>query len=302
MPRGATPPRSPSPPEGVIRGSARTTNVGTFVPLSSSPGDAGWKPGAALHPAVQGDALNLSRGWDLARGRVPWPLRQAGWVLLGVLVYFGIRGDTESDAGIAVAHARDILAFERALGIDVEGTIQAPLRTSDTLETFANWIYIWGHWPVIIVTMLWLMLRHRSVFLRLRDGMLVSGALGMVVFVSYPVAPPRLAGLGLEDTVTEHSEAYRVLQPPAFVDQYAAMPSLHAGWDLLVGIAIVTAASSLWLKAVGCLLPVLMSLAVVATANHFVVDALAGIALALIGHVVALALERRRVSRGRSPG
>jgi len=86
------------------------------------------------------------------------------------------------------------------------------------------------------------------------------------------------------------------------VDQYAAMPSLHAGWDLLVGISIVTAASSLWLKAVGCLLPVMMMFAVIATANHFVVDVVAGIVLVLIGHVVALALERRRLRRGRSPG
>ena len=246
--------------------------------------------------------MNLSRGGNLARWRVPWMVRQAGWVVLGLLVYFGIRGDTESEAGTAVAHAKDIVAFERALGIDVEGTLQAPLRTSEPLEAFANWIYIWGHWPVIIVTMLWLAMRYRSVFLRLRDGMLVSGALGMIVFVSYPVAPPRLAGLGLEDTVSEHSQAYRVLQPPAFVDQYAAMPSLHAGWDLLVGIAIFTAASSLWLKVVGCLMPVLMIYAVLATANHFVVDVVAGIALALVGHVVALALERRRLRRGRILG
>ena len=246
--------------------------------------------------------MHISRGRTLAGWRVPWFLRQVGWVALGVVVYFGTRGLTESSAAIAVAHAKDIDAFERALGIDVESSLQDPLNDSHTLETFANWIYIWGHWPVIIVTMLWLAWHHRPVFLRLRDGMLVSGALGMIVFVSYPVAPPRLAGLGLVDTVTQSSQAYRVLQPPAFVDQYAAMPSLHAGWDLLVGIAIFTAASSLWLKVVGCLMPALMTFAVLTTANHFVVDVVAGIVLVLIGHAVALALERRRLRRGRSPG
>ena len=89
----------------------------------------------------------------------------------------------------------------------------------------ANWIYVWGHWPVIILTMLWLVLHHRDVFLRLRDGMLVSGALGLVVFVTYPVAPPRLVDPELIDTVTARSEAYRYLQPPNFVNQYAALPS-----------------------------------------------------------------------------
>ena len=99
--------------------------------------------------------------------------------------------------------------------------------------------------------MVWLAWRHRAMFLRLRDAMLVSGALGLVVFVSYPVAPPRLAGLGLSTRSASSPQAYRVLQPPAFVNQYAAMPSLHAGWDLLVGMAIFAAASSVLLKAVG---------------------------------------------------
>ena len=101
--------------------------------------------------------------------------------------------------------------------------------------------------------------------------------------------------------MTESSRAYRLLQPPAFVNQYAALPSLHAGWNLLVGIAIVTAATSLALKVVGCVMPVLMAVAVIATANHYVVDVIAGIAIVLVGHAVALALERRRVRRGREP-
>ena len=165
------------------------------------------------------------------------------------------------------------------------------------LETFANWVYIWGHWPVILVTMLWLALHHRWAFLRLRDAMLVSGSLGLVVFVTYPVAPPRLVDAGLVDTVTESSYSYRLLQPPNFVNQYAAMPSLHAGWDLLVGISIATAGSTLLVRALGWVLPPLMTLAVVATANHYVVDVVAGMALALLGYVAALLLERRRARR-----
>ena len=97
--------------------------------------------------------------------------------------------------------------------------------------------------------------------------MLLSGAIGMVIFALWPVAPPRLADLGLVDTVTEYSRSYRVLQPPAFTNQYAAMPSLHMGWDLLIGLAIIVAASRLWVRVIGGLLPVLMGWAVVATAE-----------------------------------
>ena len=234
---------------------------------------------------------------DPRLGGVGFVLRQAGLVALGVFVYFRVRGLTEGSVGLAQEHARDIVQFERSLGINVETGLQDLVAPSGSLQTFANWIYVWGHWPVIIVTMLWLAWRHRVEFLRLRDAMMVSGALGLVVFMSYPVTPPRLAGLGLTDTVTEQSEAYRILQPPAFVNQYAAMPSLHSGWDLLVGMAIISAASTVALKVVGFAMPVLMAFAVVATANHYIVDVVAGVALALVGHAVALWLERRRARR-----
>jgi len=245
--------------------------------------------------------MDVSRVIAMRRSRVPWVLGQVGLVLLGAFVYFRIRGLTDAARGIAEEHARQIIDFEKATGLHFEAAFQRPVDASETVETLANWVYIWGHWPVIIVTMIWLVWRHRPQFLRLRDAMMVSGALGMVVFVTYPVAPPRLAGLGLVDTVTESSHAYRILQPPAFVNQYAALPSLHSGWDLLVGMAIFSAATSVFLKIVGCVMPVLMAAAVIATANHFVVDVVAGIALVLVGHAVALALERRRVRRGRQP-
>lgn len=237
------------------------------------------------------------QGRQAGRARLLWIGRQAVLVVLGVYVYFQIRGLTEGSHEVAVAHAEDIVTLQERLGIAWEAELQDFVAPSETLRTFANWVYIWGHWPVITVTMVWLAWRHRRDFLRLRDAMLVSGALGMVVFVSYPVAPPRLADLGLVDTVTEDSQAYRWLQPPAFTNQYAAMPSLHTGWDLLVGMAIVAAASTLALRLVGFAMPVLMGLAVVATANHYILDVVAGVTLVLVGHLVAIQLERRRDRR-----
>lgn len=223
-----------------------------------------------------------------------WVVRQAVLVVAAAFTYFGIRGLTEGSGDLAVQHAHLIVSWEQDLGIYVEKTLAEPFASSPVLATLANWVYIWGHWPVIAATMLWTAIWHRPVFLRLRDAMLVSGALGIVVFVTFPVAPPRLAGLGFVDTISERSLSYRVLQPPAFVHQYAAMPSLHAGWDLLVGIAIVTAATSVALRACGVAMPILMALAVVVTANHFILDVVAGVVLALTGHLAALALERRR--------
>lgn len=232
-----------------------------------------------------------------SRSRVRWVLAQAALVAVAVFCYFQVRGLTQSDPATAVAHARDLLALEQRLGLAVEEQAQAPLAGRPWLQTAANWVYIWGHWPVIVATMLWLAWRHRDAFLRLRDAMLVSGALGLVVFVTYPVAPPRLVDGDLIDTVTASSRSYRVLQPPNFVNQYAAMPSLHAGWDLLVGLSILTAATWLAVRVAAGLLPLLMTSAVVVTANHYVLDVAAGIALALVGWVAAVALERARRRR-----
>jgi hypothetical protein len=226
--------------------------------------------------------------------RIRWVLGQAMLVVTAVVVYFGVRGLTVGAPAIAEAHARTVMDLERALGLDLEAIAQAPFEHPGTLQTLANWVYIWGHWPVIVGTMLWLAFRHAEILLRLRDAMVVSGAMGMVVFASFPVAPPRLAGLGLVDTVTETSTAYRVLQPPGFTNQYAAMPSLHAGWDLLVGISLITAASSVALRLFGYLMPLLMSVAVVVTANHYVLDVVVGVAFVLVGHWAALRLERHR--------
>lgn len=239
----------------------------------------------------------MAHAVSLQDHRVRWVLEQVAIVLLGVFFYFQVRGLTAASRPIAVDHAHDVLAFEERLGVDIEKTVQDPVTDSDALSTLVNWIYIWGHWPVIAVTMAWLVWRHRDIFLRLRNAMLVSGGVGLIIFVSYPLAPPRLVDPDLVDTVTERSYAYRVLQPPNFVNPYAAMPSLHAGWDLLVGISIATAAGSLLVRVIGCVLPVLMAFSVVATANHYVVDVVAGLVLAMIGYAAAVALEGRRSRR-----
>jgi hypothetical protein len=241
----------------------------------------------------------VSRVSELRHSRAPWIGGQVFIVALGIFFYFRVRGLTEAAPEIARTHARALFHLEQAWHLDLESALQRPVDASAHLEAVANWIYIWGHWPVLLTTMVWLVWRHRRHFLRLRDAMLISGGLGLLTFLSYPVAPPRLAGLGYTDTVSESSHAYRYLQPPAFVNQYAAMPSLHVGWDLLAGMAVFAATTSVALRVLACVMPALMAWAVIATANHFVLDVVAGVTLVLVGHVVALALERRRDRRDR---
>lgn len=117
--------------------------------------------------------------------------------------------------------------------------------------------------------------------------MFISGAIGLVIFMTLPVAPPRLLPVGFVDTVTEFSNSYRLLQPPGLVNKYAAVPSLHVGWNLIVGISLFTASRSLWIRGLAVLSPPLMAVAVVATANHYIIDGALGAVISLLGFAVS---------------
>lgn len=220
-------------------------------------------------------------------------LRDAAVVLTAFGAYFGVRALTHADADDALRHAQSIVHVERALGLFHEGTLQDAITDNHVLVTVLNWIYVWGHWPVIIAVMVWLAINHRRWFRVTRNALFVSFALGLVFFIWFPVAPPRLAGLGLVDTVSLHSAAYHVLQPPNLVDKYAAMPSFHLGWDLLMGLAVFLCARWRPLRLVGLLMPLAMFTSIVLTANHYFLDGLVGAALVLLSLFVGLRIERR---------
>lgn len=234
------------------------------------------------------------RSYRAVRSMPATVVREIGLATAAYFVYFLVRGFTETNIARAEENAHRLIRLERHLGFYHEEAIQDLVTGHDWLINLANWIYIWGHWPVILVVGGWLLYAHPDRYRIVRTAFLVSGAIGLVVFATFPVAPPRLLDIGLADTVTERSHAYRVLQPPIFVNQYAALPSLHFGWDLLIGIALVATANRTVVRVIGVLLPLAMAFAVVATANHFIIDAIAGGALALFGLGVALWWERDR--------
>jgi hypothetical protein len=204
-----------------------------------------------------------------------------------VLLYFAVRGLTQGDEVAAVQHGLDVLAFANRLGLDIEAGLQDRILGDRIVLTAINWSYIWGHWPVVIATLVWLHRTNRLQFVLLRNTMFISGAVGLIIFALHPVAPPRLLNAGLTDTVTAFSNSYRVLQPPSLVNKYAALPSLHVGWNLLIGIFVWRNAEATPLRLFGALSSAFVAAAVVLTANHYFIDGLAGAAIALTGLHVA---------------
>ena len=236
-------------------------------------------------------------------------LRRAhpGWFELGVFAlayatYFGVRALTEGKVSQAVGNAIDLVHVERRLDLDWEDAVQGLVLGEQTLLDAVNAMYIWGHWPLLIVGGFLLFRLGPAEYRRLRTVILVSGGLGLIVFAVFPVAPPRLAPVGLIDTVTQHSQTYRTVLPPSLVNEYAAMPSFHAGWNLLLGIELFRVSRHLLLRAFGVLMPGAMAFSVVATANHFVLDVVAGAAVVFVALLIVSRLELREHGASRVDG
>jgi hypothetical protein len=240
--------------------------------------------------------VQSTRSWVGRKG-----LYELALVSAGLLIYFLIRGAVADEAREATAHALAIVHFERWAGFFWEPRLQHLLGAHLAQIQFWDVIYFWGHAPVIIAVALWLYRYHRSRYALIRNAFLVSAVIGLLVYWVYPVAPPRLlGGYGFVDTMQRYSSlSYQAESLKPFVNPYAAVPSLHFGWSLLIGIGLVlTLRSPLgWL--LGAVLPVLMLVAVIVTANHFIFDILAGLGVCLIGLLAAVAVQRWQHARVR---
>ena len=217
-------------------------------------------------------------------------LREMALVIFAYFAYFAVRGLTVGSEAQAVANAEKVVGFERAIGLFREPAMQRAILDDRWLVNVMNWMYVWGHWPLIILVAAWLFLNLPPTYRLYRNAFVISGAIGILIFALFPVAPPRLADVDIVDTVTLHSNSYRVLQPPGLVNQFAAVPSLHFGWNLLIGIVLFTRGSSVLARAAGIAVPPVMFLAIVLTANHYIIDAVLGGMVALTGLAIAYAI------------
>jgi hypothetical protein len=199
---------------------------------------------------------------------------------------------TGSQRAAALLHARDVLAFERLLHLDWEHAAQSVSVHSDLLRSAANGVYTWLYWPVIVGALLLTWHFDRRHYAILRNGMLLSGAVGLLVFIAYPVAPPRMLPR-FTDTIAPGSVEHAVVHG-SIADSYAALPSFHVGWVVLAaGVLALSISRSMsrrgrWVPlVVAVAVSASMAAAVVVTANHFVLDAVTGVGLCLAGGILA---------------
>jgi hypothetical protein len=222
-------------------------------------------------------------------------LRDFGEILLvgsALPLYYLVRGSAHERAGEAVARATHLIHFERKLGIFWEADLQRLVLDYAWLVKLLNAFYLYGHLPVIGALAVWLYFLHRPQYLLMRNAFLISGAIGLIIYVTFPVAPPRfLPEWGFVDTVLDQYDTGRPLTPGFFVNEYAAMPSLHFGWNLLVGAAVWMASRNVALRAFAAFMPIAMLADIVLTANHFFVDAAAGMGAVTLGAAIAVGVR-----------
>ena len=175
-------------------------------------------------------------------------------VLYGV--YELVRGFGGEDWAAARAHTADIVALERRLNLFVERDVQDLVSSVAGVPALLGFLYVLLHFAGTAAVLIWVHRRRPHAFPFLRSTLIVSTALALVGYVLYPAAPPRLANLGFADTVTKHtgldlsSDLLGSLYNPI-----AAVPSLHFGYALIVGVALAQLASRRWLRRLGAAYP-----------------------------------------------
>jgi PAP2 superfamily len=226
-------------------------------------------------PAPSG-VLRLPR---LSRGGA-----QVALFILAYLVYSGARFLTIGDLGDATVNAHWIVDLENTLGVGIESAVQTAL-TGTVALWILNHVYLAAQ-LVVLPGALWLLHRKaRPHYYRLRNTVLATWLLSIPVYGLFPVAPPRLADLGMVDTISSQTGfAMDSSLTTSFYNELAAVPSLHVGFAFAIGIVVASATSNRWLKVAGHLWGPIVALAVVATGNHYVFDIAAGMAAAAIGY------------------
>lgn len=223
----------------------------------------------------------------LSRARPRWPdwagafARDFGITTAVVVVYFVLRGIAPERVDFAVRFGAGLMEAQKALGLWWEPTIQEWTIRGRVVMEFANFVYAYLHFPALIGIGIWLWFRDRTAFRRVRNALFLTMPIGLLFYYTVPAAPPRLLPLfGYEvpvrDTVFGPGTVVSYDQPWFFKNDWAAIPSFHYGWMQLVTMAMWAYSRSRWLRAFGLLLLVTMTWAILATGNHFILDAVAG--------------------------
>lgn len=205
-------------------------------------------------------------------------------------VYEASRGLVAGSRAQAVHRARDVAALERALHVFAEPRVQEVSRHVPGLLDALGVAYLTLHLLVTSALLLWLYIRRPHAFASVRSTLIVASSISLAGFVLFPTAPPRAAGVGLADSISNGEIDLNHGLVDSLYNPYAAVPSMHLGYALIVGAVLVRHCRGV-VRLVGVAYPAFVLFVIVATGNHFFFDAAAGALVASASAVVVMLLR-----------
>jgi membrane-associated phospholipid phosphatase len=183
----------------------------------------------------------------------------------------------------ALSNADWVISLERHAHVGIEGSVQRALHVQPASWLLSN-VYLAAQLVVPALALLYTYRHARPIYIELRNTIIAVWLIAIPVFALFPVAPPRMAGIGLGEAASHGSAIGLTGHSTIFYNPYAAVPSLHVGVALAVSLALAAAARRRWVKALALLWAPLVTLAVIATGNHYVFDVVTGALTAVVAY------------------
>ena len=235
------------------------------------------------------ETRRLPRGW----GHLA--LNVAFWLGFYV-IYQAARGIADRDVTTAFWNGLHVIRIEQWTGTLFEPTIQGFVDSSQVLIKATTYTYWLSQFVIVGATLLWVYFKHHDRFAGFRNWLIGANIVGLICYVILPTAPPRMfPAWGFVDTLAEYSGVNHGSTVIALTSNpYAAMPSLHSMDAFIVGVVMFGVCRSLWARAIWLLWPAWVWFSVIGTGNHYWLDVVAGVAIAVL---TGLAFFRRQVFR-----
>jgi membrane-associated phospholipid phosphatase len=242
----------------------------------------------------------VSRALSAAGNRLPkgWGdfARQIAILVSVDLAYTFVRGIVDSEKALAVTHGQDVISFEKSIGLFFEPSWQAFFLPAQWVIDFANQVYLNAQFSIALGFLLWLYMFRNESYYFVRNMFVVAMGLALVGYTLYPTAPPRMfPEYGFVDTINDFSNVnHDSSLAKIFINPYAAVPSMHCAFAMMIGASGIMVCRRWWAKAWWAFWPLLVSWVTVVTANHYWIDAALGWLVALAAAGIAWQLARVR--------
>jgi hypothetical protein len=211
--------------------------------------------------------------------------------------YQAVRGIADGKAAVAFANGERVMDLERSLGTFFEAGFQQALLNHQWVIDLANWAYFNTHFVITIAFLAWLYLARNENFYFVRNMFMVAMVIALVGYAAFPTAPPRMfPEAGFTDTIATFTGVEQDANSKAsfLVNPYAAVPSMHVAFSLMIAVPAAALSGAAWARALWSTYPLAVFFVIVATANHYWFDAAAGAAVACMAALAAHQLARVR--------